>query len=155
MHFFTREAFSATGSADLLSENDWRLGNPDKSDPFWPEVSRVCFAFALAGITERLAGTASGPDGAVVWPSCITEGKTPEPAAGKEVALGISHKVVWFDIGNASLIYISWCNRTRLDCLANRLRFQRIDFVVVGTHAVSFLTSVVGMKPGSATSSNR
>ena len=58
-------------------------------------------------------------------------------AAGKEVALGISHKVGWFDIGNAAFIHVPRRDGAISDGLAHDLRFEWIDFVVIGWQAHS------------------
>jgi hypothetical protein len=67
----------------------------------------------------------------------LAERERPEPSAGKEVALGISHKVGWFDIGNAAFIHVPQRDGAILDGLAHNLRFERIDFVVVSRHVRS------------------
>jgi hypothetical protein len=69
-----------------------------------PLVSKP-ISFACRG--ERLARATSSPDGAVVAPSCPSQGVGPNADAGKEMALCESGKVAWFDIFNTPLVNFS------------------------------------------------
>jgi hypothetical protein len=64
----------------------------------------------------------------------LTQGNAPKSATGKEVALGVFHKVSWFDIDNASFIDIPRRNCACFDGFADNLGFQRINLVVIRTH---------------------
>jgi hypothetical protein len=61
----------------------------------------------------------------------LTQGNAPESATCEEVALGISHKVGWFNIDDAPFIYIPRCNCACLDGFPQDFRLERIDLVVV------------------------
>ncbi|MGA9668428.1 MAG: hypothetical protein WBQ94_04425 [Terracidiphilus sp.] len=118
----------------LLSKQDWRAALADEGIPDRPEVTIIIKPLAFARFREGWTGTASGPDGPVVGPSGLTEGETPEASPGEEVALGISHKVGWFDVCDAALIHISRRDRARLDGFPYYFRFEWVDFVVVGAN---------------------
>ena len=62
---------------------------------------------AFACRAERLARAGSGPERAIVGNACEAQGVAPHADAGEEVALGVSHKVIWDDILDASFIHVS------------------------------------------------
>ena len=73
-------------------------------------------SFACRG--ERLARAGSGPDRSAVRPSCGPKGSAPDADSGEEVALGVSQKVGWSDIFNASGIHVAGCNVTGFEEVA-------------------------------------
>jgi hypothetical protein len=87
-------------SRNLLSKDDWRASLRDEAPELGPEVTLVVKAALLAGNAERLAGAASGPDGAIVRPSGEPKGVGPAANAGEEMALGELAEVVGSNIDN-------------------------------------------------------
>ncbi len=67
----------------------------------------VSLGFAFAGDAERLARRRSCPQLSIVGPSGESSGKCPSADTGKEVALGVSHKVIWLNICNAPGVYVA------------------------------------------------
>jgi hypothetical protein len=65
-----------------------------------PEVTLVSKSGTFAGGAEGLAGARAGPDGAVVGPSCETEGVGPNADTGEEVALGVALEVARSHVPN-------------------------------------------------------
>jgi hypothetical protein len=107
----------------LFSKDNCRAALVDEFVPIRPEVTRVIKPASFARRREGRAGAASSPDWSVVSPSGISESERPESSASEEVKLGISHKVGCSDFGDASFIYVSWCNGMGLDRLAQNLGF--------------------------------
>jgi hypothetical protein len=64
----------------------------------------------------------------------LTQGDAPESATCEEVALGISHKVGWFNIDDAPSIYFPRCDCACTNSFPQNFSFERIDLVVVATH---------------------
>ncbi len=120
---------------NLLAKDCSRAALAEEPKPFRPEVTRVVKPRSFARRAEAGTGAASRPDGPVVGPSGEAEGERPEAASGEEVALGVSHKVGWLDIGNASLIHVSWGDRARFDGFPQHLGLERVDLVVVRRHS--------------------
>jgi len=118
----------------LFSKDCCRAALSDEFLPIRPEVARVIKPLAFARCRETGAGAASGPDEPVVWPAGVPEGERPESAAGEEVALGVSQKLVWFDIFDAPLVDHPIRNSPGLDRFADDLGFERVGLVVPGRH---------------------
>jgi hypothetical protein len=97
---YSVEPAEAVLARNLLSKDDCRAALCDEPVKLGPEVAVVFDALPLPGCGERLAWAASGPDGAVIGPSCETEGVAPDPDACKEMALGEPPEVIRPNIDN-------------------------------------------------------
>jgi hypothetical protein len=102
------EPGKGSNARNLFSKHHWRcaLAADDVIErrPQVPLVSKPT-AFACRG--ERLARAGSGPDGAVLWPSCEAQRKAPPADSGEEVALGKSVEFAWADVFNGSFVHNS------------------------------------------------
>ncbi len=94
------EPSESVNGRNLLAKAYDRSSCFDETKEVWPKVPFIVERFAFAGRTEGLAGTASGPDFAVVWPSGEPQGIGPDPDSGEEVALVVSGEVAGSNIGN-------------------------------------------------------
>jgi hypothetical protein len=97
---YSVEPAEAVLACNLLSKDDWRAALCDEPMELRPEVALVFDALALTGGAERLAGTASGPDGPGVIPSGKAEGMGPDADTGEEVALGVALEVARSHVPN-------------------------------------------------------
>ena len=86
---------------------------------------------AFACRAERLARARSGPDGAVVGPSCLSQGVAPYADSGKEVALGVLGEFVWSDIFYAPFVHDAGGNVALVDEFSQPLGGEWVYFVVV------------------------
>jgi hypothetical protein len=97
---YSVEPAEAVLACNLLSKDNWRAALCDEPMELRPEVAFVFDAFALTGGAERLAGTASGPDGPGVIPSGKAEGMGPDADTCEEVALGVALEVARSHVPN-------------------------------------------------------
>ena len=81
------EPREASPARNLFAKDDWRAALADEAEPLGPEVALVAEAEAGTGAGEGLAGTASGPYGAVVGPPGEAKGVGPGAEAGEGVEL--------------------------------------------------------------------
>jgi hypothetical protein len=108
------EPSESVNGRNLFAKANDRSSCFDEWKPDWPKMPFVVERLALAGRTEGLTGTGTGPDLSVIWPSRKSQGIAPDSDPGEEVTLGISSEVVSPNIGNWSLIHVS-----RSDQIAN------------------------------------
>ena len=97
---YRTEPSEASFACNLLSKNDCRAALSDEPEHLRPEMSLVLDASSFTGCAERLTWAASGPDGAVVGPSCQSKSEGPSADAGEEVDLGVSFEVIGFHFLN-------------------------------------------------------
>lgn len=69
----------------MLSKDDWRRTLADEPEPRGPQMPLVRCSSAFPGDAERLAWTASGPNGKVCWPASEPERVVPESDASEGV----------------------------------------------------------------------
>jgi hypothetical protein len=119
---------------NLLAKESARAALADEAGDLGPQVALVLDASALPGRAEGLAGAACGPDWLGIRPSGEAQGVAPDPDAGEEVALGESGKVAWLDIYDAPLVNLPVSNEPDGNEIAQPLRRERINLVVVGGH---------------------
>jgi len=84
------EPRDASRARNLLPKDSERASLADETEPGGPEVSRVGVPALLARRGERLTGTASGPNGSVVWNASESERVGPASDAGEEVRGSVS-----------------------------------------------------------------
>jgi hypothetical protein len=101
---YSVEPRPAVAARNLLSKEDCRAALADELGDDGPEVAVVVNAATLAGRRERLAGTACGPDGAIVGPAGEAQSVGPSADAGEEVDLRQSSKVSCSNVADRSLI---------------------------------------------------
>ena len=116
---------------DLLAEDDGRSALGDESPELGEEVARVFVSAPFAGTAKRLAGTASSPNGNIIWPSGETQCEWPASDAGEEMCLRGS-----FDILARYLLDRSPVDRALGDQAGGHQPFEPVDgerivFVVV------------------------
>lgn len=94
---------------NLLAKHALRATLADEPKELGPEVACVRCPFLFAGRRERLAGGATGPDGAVGGPPGELQGVLPPSDAAKEmaspVAVAVSHNIGCLNVMNTSLVY--------------------------------------------------
>jgi hypothetical protein len=90
---YTSEPTPASLACNLLSKDDWRAALLDEPSKIRPEVTRIGLGKALSGRGKRLAGTRSGPDGAIIGPSRPPEREGPSADSCEEVAGGVSSNI--------------------------------------------------------------
>jgi hypothetical protein len=127
---------------NLLSKERCRAALVDEPVEGGPEVPLVSTPSASACRAERLARTASGPDGGVVRHTGEAQGEAPPADAGKEVALAIPPQVVGSNISDVSIIHVSIGNAPVGDQGAQPSASIRVDLVVVRTHSRSNSSSM-------------
>jgi hypothetical protein len=96
----TIEPSKSIRARNLFTKDDARAALANELEPRRPKVARIVGASGFPGVRERLTGTRSGPDGAVVWPSGESQGVTPSADAGEEVALREASEVSGLNIDN-------------------------------------------------------
>ncbi|MEO6147333.1 MAG: hypothetical protein ABIT70_09845 [Sulfuriferula sp.] len=106
---------------NLLTKDDWRIALADEVVERWPKVPLVSKPSAFACRAERLAWRRSGPDLTIFWPAGEVQGSTPSANSGKEMALGISSKLIWQYIldtpfVNVAVGYVSCRNQIAQPC---------------------------------------
>jgi hypothetical protein len=79
--------------ADLFAENNGRSALSDEAKEVVPQMPWIVGADSFAGDRERLARTASRPEGPVVGPAGEAGGVGPPSKAGEEMAGGEPCKV--------------------------------------------------------------
>jgi hypothetical protein len=87
---------------------------------------------------ERLAWARSGPNSAIICPSGASERVRPDADAGKEMALGEPGKIGTPHISNRSIIDFPGRDQSARNEIAQPLRGEWFNFVVVGCHAPDF-----------------
>jgi len=92
---YSVEPREPTDTRNLFSKYDWRAALLDEAEPDWPEVALVVEAVPASCDGEGLAGAATGPDGAIVWPSCEAEGMGPSADSCEEMTLSERSEVRW------------------------------------------------------------
>ncbi len=125
---------------NLLSNDRCRLALLNEVVKGGPEMPLIIKPAAFTCRAERLARATSCPDRLIVGPSGLSQGVTPDPDPGKEVALGVPLEFVWCDIFNAPFVHESGRNVPSGYQVAQPLRRVGVDLVVVGRH-ISFLES--------------
>ena len=129
---YSGEPRPAKRACNLLASDRWRAALRDEASELGPEVPGILSAVTFSGDTEGLAGTAPGPEGAILGPPGKLAGKIPSADAGEEVASGVSHKVVWLDFGDAPFIHVPFHEEPVPHQLAQPRRSLRVELVVVG-----------------------
>jgi hypothetical protein len=120
---------------NLLANDNERAVGFDEMEERWPQVPLVSEPAAFACRAERLARARAGPDLPVVWPSSPSKGVRPDADAGEEVTLGVLPKFIRLHVLNAALVDIAGSDVAFLDQVAEPLRRERIDLVVVSGHS--------------------
>src|SRR5690606_10203420 len=133
------EPILANRCRNLLSHENSGPSGTGESKPVGPQMPLIVLASLLSRDAERLAGRTSGPQLPVIRPSSKSGCIGPSADAGEEVALPVSGKVGGLDIDNASFIYVTFGDKSRVDEIAQPLRCIRVKFVVVG--AAHFVVS--------------
>jgi hypothetical protein len=127
---------------NLLSKDDWRAALRNEAVELWPEVAGVGGSFALARRRERLTGAGAGPNRSIVRPARKSEGITPPADPGEEMALRVAPEVVGANVGNRSLVNISWCDEPSGYEVSQPLSGIGIVLVVVrAIHAATHTTA--------------
>lgn len=140
---------------NLLAKNKSRAALLDEMKEGGPEVPLVSKPSAFACRAERLARAGSRPYGRVVGHAGASQGVAPDPDAGEEVALLVSHKLVWPYILDAPFVDVAGRDVARGDQVAQPCRGLRVVLVVVGAlHAFTLHSSATpladtGGMPGS------
>jgi hypothetical protein len=119
---------------NLLSKDDCRAALADEVLPGRPEVPLVSKPIAFACRAERLARTGSSPDWAVVGPSGLAEGVSPDADTGKEMALGVVGELVGRDIFDRALVNVARANVACCNKVSKPLSCIGVDLVVVVGH---------------------
>lgn len=88
------EPLSTRRNHNLFAKEDCRAALLDEPRPDRPEVPAVILAALPSHLGEGLAGTAAGPDGAIVGPAGESKRRGPAANAGEEVTLGESVEVI-------------------------------------------------------------
>jgi hypothetical protein len=101
---YTIEPTEPDSVFNLFAKHNDRAALPDKPEEFGPEVSHVVVATLLPGLAERLARTASSPNGNRLRPSGETKSFGPSADASEEMVLSVAFEVFRFDFVNTSLI---------------------------------------------------
>jgi len=112
---------------------------PNEPVERWPKVPLVCKPISFACRAERLAWAGAGPHFIVVGDSGVPERTAPDSNSSEEVALGISSKVNWSNVLDASLIDFSFGYLPVFDELAQLFGRERIDLVVVRPFQLALL----------------
>jgi len=102
---------------NLFAKNRVRSALADEIEERRPEVSGIVEPFAFTGNAEGLTWAASGPHGSVIRPPCAPESVGPDSDSREEVALGVTSKIRWVNIGNAPLVHVSGGDMSCLDKL--------------------------------------
>jgi len=129
------EPTEAVLACNLLAKDDVRAALRDEAEEVGPEMSLVVEAASLAGGAERLTWARTGPNRTLVTPPGAAQGVAPDANPGEEVALGVTTKVIGFNVLDAALVDIARCDMSGLDKLAQPRRREWIEFIVVGTHS--------------------
>jgi hypothetical protein len=85
---------------NLLSNDRCRFALLNEVVKGGPEMPLIIKPAAFTCRAERLARATACPDRLIVWPSGLSQGVTPDPDSGKEVALGVTNQLGRFDIFN-------------------------------------------------------
>lgn len=101
------EPSEAVLARNLFAKDDARPELCDEVVEGWPKVPLVSKPAAFACRAERLAGAASGPDGAIVGPSGATERMAPDADAGEEMALRVPAQLVGSNILDAPFVNVA------------------------------------------------
>lgn len=117
-------------ACNLLSKNDCRSTLADEVVPGRPQVPLVSKRKPFACLGERLTRAGTGPDGAIIGPTCTAQGERPDADSCEEVVLAISSEVVGSHILNISFIYIARRNVAGGDQVAQPFGCKWIDLVV-------------------------
>jgi hypothetical protein len=97
---YSVEPSEAVLARNLFSKDDWRAALADEPMKLGPEVALIGKSGSFSGGAEGLTRAGASPDGAVVGPSCETEGVGPDADTSKEVALRELAKIVGSNIDN-------------------------------------------------------
>jgi hypothetical protein len=90
----------ASRSCNLLTHDDRWPDGGDEAMEVGPQMPWIVCTKPFAGDAERLARARTRPDGAVVGPSCETEGVAPSSDTGEEVALFVFSQFIRLNIDN-------------------------------------------------------
>src|ERR1700744_974208 len=123
-------------ACNLLAKDDWRAALADEPVPGRPEVPLVINPTACASHGERLAWTATGPDGSIVGPAGSAQRVGPHTDTGEEMALRVSAPIAGAHIFDASFIHIPWSDMSGGYEIAQPLRGIGLDLVVVSGHFI-------------------
>jgi hypothetical protein len=136
------EPILANRCRNLFSHHDSGPAGTDESERFGPEVPFVRGALLFSGDGERLARGASAPEGSVVRPAGETGGVGPSAEAGEEVALRVAVEVFGSYIHDAPFIHVAGCDKPSLYEISQPCSRERVDFVVVSSHATTLRNQV-------------
>ena len=131
------EPSEAVTTFNLLSKDDWRAALADEMVERGPEVPLVSKPSAFASCAERLARATCSPDRSTILATSRSEGVRPYSDAREKVTLVKLFEFVGSDILDAPFINVAGRDVARGDQVAQPLRGERVDFVVVGDHACS------------------
>jgi hypothetical protein len=92
---------------NLFTKDNSRSALADEIKPDWPEVTIIGRAFLGACGAEWLARATTCPNRSIICPFSSSQCVAPDADSGKEVALGVSFKIVCANILNAPCIYIA------------------------------------------------
>jgi hypothetical protein len=130
------EPFTSILARNLLSKHRCRAALGDEIVKSGPKVALVGVSLSLASARKRLTRTGAGPDGAVVCPSCKTEGKAPSSDAGEEVALRVAFEIIRSDIHNAPFVNIARRNVAGGNEVTQPLGGVGVNLVVICAHCI-------------------
>lgn len=120
---------------NLLASDALRAALVDKPICGGPKVPLVIKPSSFACRAERLAWAGTGPDRALVGPAGAAQGVGPDSSSGEEVDLSISSKLIWSNVTDIPFVHDAWSDHAGLDGLADCLRGERINLVVIGAPA--------------------
>ncbi len=120
---------------NLLAKHESRAALLDEMEEGRPEVPLVSKARSFACRAERLARAGSRPYARVVGHAGAAQGVAPDADSGEEVALLVSHKLVWPYILDAPFVNDTGRDVAGVDQVAQGLRGLGVDLVVEGGHA--------------------
>nr|WP_236672118.1 hypothetical protein [Croceicoccus sp. YJ47] len=133
---YSIEPYAPVLARNLLSKDACRTALVDEPEPVRPKVPLVSNPFSCACRAERLAWAGSGPDGAVVAPSCASKGVGPYADSSEEMALNKSGEVVRSYVTNIPFIDDAGGNVASGDKVAQPLGGNGVDLVVKGERSV-------------------
>jgi hypothetical protein len=121
-------------ACNLFAKDNARFALANEPRPVRPEMAAIIESACAPCGTERLAGTASGPDWPIIGPSGAAQRIGPDSNPGEKVALGVSNKLAWLDIRNAPFVNIAGGNVPGSNQIPQPLCGIGVDLVIVGAH---------------------
>jgi hypothetical protein len=125
------EPSKAVLGRNLFTKYRCRTADFDEVVPRRPEMPLVSSPRSFACRAERLARAGAGPDRPFIGPSGAAQGVGPGADPGEEVALGVSHKFVWPNVLDGSLIDYPVRYRSRFYQFPEPCCFFAVDLVII------------------------